>query len=107
MAAAAWDATREISLKAASNNKGDVLYWMARDQLRRLTGLTESRRIAKETAQGARRLRARSHNNGAPPDFQLKGLAEITFERQGFALDLIEVADDAGAAVVPSRRSTR
>ena len=29
---ATWDATRERSLKAASNNKGDVLYWMARDQ---------------------------------------------------------------------------
>ena len=29
---ATWDATREKSLKNGSNNKGDVLYWMARDQ---------------------------------------------------------------------------
>ena len=32
MAAATWDATRERPLKEGSNNKGDVLYWMARDQ---------------------------------------------------------------------------
>ena len=32
MAAATWDATRERTLKEGSNNKGDVLYWMARDQ---------------------------------------------------------------------------
>ena len=32
MATAAWDATREQNLKNGSSNKGDVLYWMARDQ---------------------------------------------------------------------------
>ena len=62
MAAAAWDATREISLKAASNNKGDVLYWMARDQRAADNwALLRAAALAKENGSKARVVFALEH----------------------------------------------
>ena len=103
MAAAAWDATREKSLKAGSSNKGDVLYWMARDQRAADNwALLRAAALAKENGSKARVVFALAPiTTERRLDFQLKGLVETgrDLNAKGFAFDLIEVADDAGAAV--------
>jgi len=103
MAAAAWDATRERELKAGSNNKGDVLYWMARDQRAADNwALLRAASLAKEHGSKARVVFALGTiATERRLDFQLKGLVETgrDLNAKGYAFDLLEVADDAGAAV--------
>ena len=78
MAAAAWDATREQNLKAGSSNKGDVLYWMARDQRAADNwALLRAAALAKENGGKARVVFALSPiTTERRLDFQLKGLVE-------------------------------
>ena len=100
---ATWDATREKSLKNGSNNKGDVLYWMARDQRAADNwALLRAASLAKENGAKARVVFALAPiTTERRLDFQLKGLVETgrDLNAKGFAFDLIEVADNAGAAV--------
>ena len=86
---ATWDATREQNLKAGSNKKGDVLYWMAATSLSttgRQLGFTQSRILAKENGSKARVVFALGAiTTERRLDFQLKGLVRDgpRFERQG------------------------
>ena len=100
---ATWDATRERPLKTGSNNKGDVLYWMARDQRAADNwALLRAASLAKENGSKARVVFALAPiTTERRLDFQLKGLVETgrDLNAKGFAFDLIEVDDNAGAAV--------
>ena len=75
---ATWDATREKSSKNGSNNKGDVLYWMARDQRAADNwALLRAAALAKENGAKARVVFALGAiTTERRLDFQLKGLGE-------------------------------
>ena len=72
---ATWDATRERPLKETTNKKGDVLYWMARDQRAADNwALLRAAALAKENGSKACVVFCfRSHNNGAPPGLPAEG----------------------------------
>ena len=113
---ACWDASREEVLRVGAEGKGDVVYWMSRDQRAEDNwALLRARDLAK--ARGSRALVVFALHHGflgateRHYDFMLKGLVETerALLAKGYPFELLVLGGDgsptAGAAVAEFAKS--